>query len=123
MIKARIIILMTGAAVGVLAAGCGSHDQSVSNEPKSPPPQASLPPQFAFIQTNLHVMTVQEVADRVGNYSRVGHLRQDDATLTYEFDLPDGSAVLLTPERPFEARNRVHSVQFFLSTNDFHLYP
>jgi hypothetical protein len=116
-------IFFTVAAVALFAAGCGSHEQSVSTEVNGTAAPASLPPQFAFIQTNLDIMTLQEVTNRVGSYSRVGHLSRGDLRLAYEFDLPDGSVVLLIPTRPYEARNRVHTVQFFHSTNDFQLYP
>jgi hypothetical protein len=120
----RIDILIPSIALAVVAAGCDSRPAgSSSMGTNSTFHQASLPPKFAFIETNLDVMTIEQITQRVGNYTRVGHLRQNRDELAYEFDLPDGSAVLLTPERPFQARNRVHRAQFFLSTNDFQLLP
>jgi hypothetical protein len=116
-------ILFAVAAAAVFAVGCGSHDQSGSGDAKSPAPPAFLPPGFAFIRTNLDIMTLEEVTNKVGSYSRVGHLSPDDEALAYEFDLKDGSAVLLIPERPYQSRNRVHTVRYFLSTNEFRLYP
>jgi hypothetical protein len=116
-------ILFTVAAAAAFAAGCGSHEQSDSGSVKSQAPRASLPPQFAFLETNLDIITLQEVTNRVGSYTRVGHLSRGDDRLAYEFDLRDGSVVLPIPTRPYEARNRVHTVQFFHSSNDFQLYP
>jgi hypothetical protein len=113
----------TVAVAAVFAAGCGSHDQNVSSDARSPAPPAFLPPGFAFIRTNLDIMTLEEVTNRVGSYTRVGRLRPDEDALAYEFDLKDGSAVILIPERPYQARNRVHMVQYFVSTNEFRLYP
>jgi hypothetical protein len=123
----RTDILIVGVVLAVFAAGCGSGQQAgLETTPagtNSPPREAPLPAQFAFIQTNLDVITLEEITNRIGQYSRVGHLSPDSPELTYEFDLPDHSALLVTLERPFQARNRVHRVQYFLNTNDFHLYP
>jgi hypothetical protein len=85
--------------------------------------EAPLPPQYAFIQTNLDSITLQEVTNRIGPYTRVGHLSPDDPELTFEFDMPDHSALLVMLERPFDSRNRVHRVRHLVNTNDFRLYP
>src|SRR5204863_1751455 len=97
--------------------------EAPATDTNSTPHPAALPPQFAFIQTKLGSITLDEVTNRIGHYSRVGHLSPDSEELTYEIDLPDHSALFVTLERPFQARNRVHRVQFFLSTNDFRLFP
>lgn len=128
----RIDTLIAGIALAVFAAGCGSRHETVpeaTDTDTNALHEAALPPQFAFIQTNLDSITLEEVTNKIGTYSRVGHLSLDNPELTYEFDLPDHSALLLTLERPFQeerphqARNRVHRVRFFLSTNDFRLLP
>ena len=120
------ITALTSMALGVFTSSCGPRHESGS-ESLSPETsalhEATLPPQFAFIQTNLDVITLEEVTNKIGPYSRVGHLSRDSPELTYEFDLPDHAALLVSLERPFDSRNRVHRVRFLLSTNDFHLFP
>jgi hypothetical protein len=75
-----------------------------------------IPPQFAFITTNT---TLRAVIDRIGNYNRV----RGSGILHYEYDLPDGSAVLLTPGWPFKPTDKICEGVFYLSTNDIKFYP
>jgi hypothetical protein len=94
-----------------------------SSQTNGVPGEAPVPPQYAFIQTNLDSITFEEVTNRIGPYTHVGHLSPDDPELTFEFDMPDHSALLVMLERPFDSRNRVHRVRHLVNTNDFHLYP
>jgi hypothetical protein len=123
----RIDILIASITLALFAVACDSRHQTDSGSSSvvtnSTPRQTPLPPQFAFIETNLDSITLEEVTNRIGPFSRVGHLGPDSPVLAYEFDLPDHSALLVILDRPFQARNRVHRAQFFLSTNDFRLFP
>ena len=123
----RTKILISGIMLAMFAAACGSRHEGGSEVSSSGTnvvmPEAALPPQFAFIQTNLDVITLEEVTNKIGPYSHVGHLSPDSPELTYEFDLPDHAALLVSLQRPFDSRNRVHRVRFLPSTNDFRLYP
>ena len=117
----RTYYLLAGVVLAVFAAGC-----SRSNTTSSPvaATETNLPPQFAFIQTNLDTITLEQVTASVGPYQHVGRLPEDGDAVTYEFDLPDGSAVLVVADHPTRAgRNTVHRVRFFKSTNDFQLQP
>jgi len=108
-------------------ASAGSRSEtglgSSSSQTNSLPNEAPLPPQYRFIQTNLDSITLEEVTNRIGPYTRVGHLSPDSSELAYEFDTPDHAALLVMLERPFDSRNRVHRVQYLVNTNDFHLLP
>lgn len=110
----------------VMAPGCDSRHEGgpgdSSSKTSGASHEATLPPQYTFIQTNLDSITLEEVTNRIGPYSQVGHLSPDSPELTYEFDLPDHSALLVSLERPFDSRNRVHRVRH-LNTNEFHLFP
>jgi hypothetical protein len=123
----RIFILSLVPAM--LLAGCDSRrhgNSGTSNyETNQAPGETSLPQQFAFIQTNLDSITLEDITNRIGPYSREGHLSPDSPEITYEFDFPDHSALLVTLERPrpLQAKNKVHRVRFFINTNDFHLLP
>ena len=116
-----------GLVLGVMAVGCDSRHEggagTSSAEITGASHQAPLPPQYTFIETNLDSITLEEVTNRIGPYTRVGHLSPDSPELTYEFDLPDHAALLVSLERQFDSRNRVHRVRYFLNTNDFHLFP
>ena len=116
-----------GLTLAVMAVGCDSRNQGGSGTPSAETSgvshEAPLPQQYAFIQTNLDSITLEEVTNRIGPYTRVGHLSPDSPELTYEFDLPDHAALLVSLERQFDSRNRVHRVRYFLNTNDFHLFP
>src|SRR5436190_23691991 len=63
--------------------------------------EAPLPAQYQFIQSNLDSISLEEVTNRIGPCTRVGHLSPDSPELTYEFDMPDHSALLVMMERPF----------------------
>src|SRR5215831_5801524 len=119
----RTAILISGITLAMFAPGCGSRHEGGSEISASGTNsvfhEAPLPPQFAFIQAHLDAITLGEVTNRIGPYSHVGHLSPNDPELTYEFDLLDHGALLVSLERPFDARNRVHRVRFFPSTNDF----
>lgn len=69
------------------------------------PAPEGVPKLFEFVTTNT---TVQQVVDRIGHYD---HIRGSDV-LCYEYDFSNGSAVLLLPERPFQATNRIMSVNY-----------
>jgi hypothetical protein len=92
--------------LGALAVGCGSRQGS------SPRTAAD----FHLITTN---MTLQQVTDRFGMYDRV----RGSGISYYEYDLSDGSAVLVSPEWPFRPTNRIQAVTFFRSTNEITLHP
>jgi hypothetical protein len=80
--------------------GCRRHKQSASD--------------FAFITTN---MTLQEVVSRVGKYDRV----RGSGITHFEYDFPDGSALLISPEWPFEMTNKIRWIKFYRSTNEIGL--
>lgn len=104
----------------------GSHETgsgTSSSQTNGVSGEAPLPPQYAFIQTNLDSITLEEVTNRIGPYTRVGHLSPNSPELTYEFDMPDHAALLVMLERQFDSRNRVHRVRYVVNTNDFRLYP
>ena len=117
----RTFIFLAGLVLAIITAGC-----SRSNTASTPVPatETNLPPQFAFILKKLDMITLEEVTASVGQYQHIGRLLEDGDQVTYEFDLPDGSAVLVTADHPPRAgRNTVHRVRFFKSTNDFKLQP
>jgi hypothetical protein len=123
----RAKMLLVTMSLAAFVAGCGSHHEAnpgaQAADTNALPHEAPLPPQFAFIQTNLNSITLEEVTNRIGPYSRVGHLSPDSPETAYEFDLPDHATILVMLWGPYQARNRVYRVRFFRSTNDFHLYP
>ena len=117
----RTFIVIAGLVLAVMATGCSRSD---TTNPPAAVTETNLPPQFAFILKNLDVITLEEVTASVGPYQHIGRLLEDGDQVTYEFDLPDGSAVLVTADHPPRAgRNTVHRVRFFKSTNDFKLQP
>jgi len=75
-----------------------------------------IPPRFAFITTNT---TLQQVIDKVGMYDR----ERGSGIARYEYDLPDGSAVLISPEWPFTPTNKIEGIAFFHRKNEIKLYP
>ncbi len=101
-------------AVSLLVSSCSQNGQTVSEVGVHT--TNSIPTQFAFITTNT---TLQQVIDRVGKYDRV----RGSGISYYEYDLPDGSAVLISPEWPFQPTNRIRGVSFYRSTNEITLYP
>jgi hypothetical protein len=100
--------------VSLLAAGCSLHQQAVSEVGTRT--TDNIPAQFAFITTNT---TLQQVMDRVGKYDRV----RGSGISHFEYDLSDGSAVLVSPEWPFEPTNRIRGVSFYRSTNEINMFP
>jgi len=114
--------------LGAFVSSCGSRHEGGSESPSSETTGASheehLPPQYAFIETNLGTITLQDVIDKLGPYTKVGRLSPDNTEeLVYEFDFPDHSALLVSLQRRFEARNRVYRTRFYPVTNDLHLFP
>lgn len=71
---------------------------------------------FSFITTNT---LLQDVARRLGAWSRV----RGSGILYYQYDMRDGSAVLLAPEWPFQPSNRIIGVTFYKDTNAIKLAP
>ena len=110
----QIISFILAVAVSGLVTGCSPHEQTISEV--SSISTNGIPAQFAFITTNT---TLQEVVDKVGKYDRV----RGSGILHYEYDLPDGAAVLVSPAWPFQPTNKIQGVAYFRSTNDIHLYP
>ena len=76
----------------------------------------AIPAEFAFITTRT---TLRQVTDRLGKYDRV----RGSGISYYEYDLPDGAAVLVGPEWPFDASSRIRSVEFYRKVSDITLYP
>jgi hypothetical protein len=85
------------------------------SKPK-PKPSMDVPTKFRFITKDT---TLQQVVDRVGRWDRV----RGSGVLYYEFDLPDGGAVLVHPEWPFRLENKIQSVTAYRSTNEIALAP
>src|SRR5262245_2132538 len=110
----RTTILITGIVLAILAPACGSRHEGASETSPSGTNSslrdAPLPPRFAFFHTNVDAITLEEVTNRIGPYSRVGHLSPNDPELTYEFDFEDHTALLVTLKRPFQSRNTVQRV-------------
>jgi hypothetical protein len=74
---------------------------------------SELPPSFRFIS---HDTTLQQVIDQLGPASRVVDLalRHRDGDTehfkAHEYDLPYNAAVLVMPQRPFDAEDKVRAV-------------
>ena len=66
--------------------------------------------QFSFITTNT---TLQEVVDRVGKYDRIS----GSGIQMFEYDLGDGSKVVLWPDWRFTPTNLIHRVAQVRGTN------
>ena len=75
-----------------------------------------LPNQFRFIS---HKTTLRQVIDRLGPYTRV----RGSGVQAFEYDLPDGSAVLIFPEHPFQPSNKIRDVQFYPKKEQISIYP
>lgn len=99
--------LATLMLLSLLAVGCDSHYT---------PPKRTVA-EFHLLTTN---MTLRQIIDRVGIYDRV----RGSGIVDYEYDFPDGSAVLVCPDLSSAAKaNPTVSITFYHSTNDIHLYP
>ena len=106
------------AVVVVFVSGCGSRQSAPT---PTPTPSASAPLErtaenFQAITTN---MIFQQVIDRFGIYDRV----RGSGMLYYQYDLPDGTAVLVSVEPPFQPTNRIWGVGFYRSSNEIPLHP
>ena len=127
----------TAACFGLLAVGCSSrphlmptagadaaathhviiaHDGTAATAPVGSLNGAAIPEQFGFITNGT---TLQQVVDAVGKYTRV----RGSGILYFEYDLPDGSAVLIGPEWPFESDSRIRNVFFYPHATDITLAP
>ncbi|MEI8291611.1 MAG: hypothetical protein WCH99_19255 [Verrucomicrobiota bacterium] len=86
--------------------------QEVQTEPKDKvdAKTTDVPAKFAFITKKT---TLQQVIDRLGKCDRV----RGKGGAYYEYDLPDGAAVLVCPEAPYQLTNRIGGVTYFESTN------
>ena len=78
--------------------------------------QPKLPAKFQFITPET---TLQEVVDRLGQWQKV----RGSGMLYYEYDLPDGSAVLVHPAWPFKVDNKVEGCTFYPKASDISLAP
>jgi hypothetical protein len=128
---------ITAAVLGILPTGCAPHKQSApaisscnASTPKiisgysiTQPARAvsslnanGVPKQFSFITTQT---TLRQVVDRLGEYSRV----RGSGISYYEYDLPDGSAVLVGPEWPFDDESKIQNVTFYLRASEIGLAP
>jgi hypothetical protein len=112
------------------ASSCSRHEggsESSYSETSGAAWEEHLPPEYAFIETNLDKITLEEITNKLGPYTRIGRLSLNSSDeFVCEFDLPDHSALLVVMERRLDARNRVHRVRrarFLHETNDFRLYP
>jgi hypothetical protein len=104
------------AVVVVLVSSCGSRR---SPPVAAPSPQASLQRSAAKFRSITTNMTLQEVIDRFGMYDRV----RGSGISYYQYDLPDGGAVLISSEWPFRPTNRIQAVGFYQSTSEIPLNP
>ena len=119
------------AALAIIIAGCTTKSElssermrpdsealaSFSNSiPQQPAAPVDIPAQFRFITKKT---TLADVTRKVGHWNRV----RGSGRLHYEYDLADGSAVLVGPEWPFGLGSRIRSVMAYRSTNDITLAP
>jgi hypothetical protein len=108
------ICWFTATVLSILAVGCSRHAE--------PAPTATslnanvVPEQFGFITGQT---TLQQVVDRLGKYD---HVRGSGISY-YEYDLPDGSAVIVGPEWPFDLRSRIRNVTFYHKASEITLSP
>lgn len=85
--------LIAVACSSALFLGCDAHKHTAA--------------EFNFVTTNT---TLQQIIDRVGRYDRV----RGSGILYYQWNLSDGSAILVATEGPFQQTNKV---------TGFHVYP
>jgi len=64
-------------------------------------------------------MTLQQVIDRFGMYDR----ERGSGILYFEYDLSNGTTVLLSPEWPFQPNNRIQAMTFYSNTNVIKIAP
>jgi hypothetical protein len=84
--------------------------------PQQPVAPVEIPAQFRFITKKT---TLGDVTQQVGQWHRV----RGSGVRYYEYDLADGSAVLVGPEWPFGLGSRIQNVRAYRSTNDITLAP
>ena len=82
----RCGILIAVACSSALILGCGTPKHTAG--------------EFNFVTTNT---TLQQIIDRVGPYDRV----RGSGVLYYQWNLSDGSAILVATEEPFQQTNKV----------------
>jgi hypothetical protein len=112
----------------MFASGCGRHEQTV---PATSVRATNILPAQTVPVVSVHVtnilqaqscittnMTLRQVTDRLGNYSR----ERGSGILYYEYDLADGSAVLIHADG-LDPTNKVLTVGFLHSTNEIPLWP
>jgi hypothetical protein len=109
-------ILITFLLLTALGTGCSQRQATPAQSSSTSSPLSRTAAGFRTITTN---MTLQQVTDRFGMYDRV----RGSGISYYEYDFPDGSVVLLSPEWPFRPTNRIQAVTFYNSTNEITLYP
>ena len=97
---ARVVLSLVFAAVAVTGATTDT----------------ALPAQFRFISRDT---TLQQVVDRIGPYTRV----RGSGIQAFEYDLSDGSAVLLFPEHPFQMHCKIRKVQFYPKKEQIDIFP
>jgi hypothetical protein len=108
------LILLAG-----LGTGCDQRQAAPPQITSAPTPLPRTVANFRTVTTN---MTLQQVIDRFGMYDRV----RGSGIAYHQFELPDGTAVLISTEWPFQPTNRIQSVGFYKSTNEINelpLYP
>jgi hypothetical protein len=110
-----ITIMMLWLALGILSI---INDQC---NPPEPPANAKdwrskVPMEFRFISDET---TVEEVINRARECSR---LRELDGIKALQYDLPDGAAVLILPEAPYQTWSRLREVRFYQRRNDIPLF-
>jgi hypothetical protein len=118
-IVAITIGLLCVTAVGLslpMSIAAQAMDRRVANQMAQRTWANDIPPQFTFITTNT---TLQQVMDKMGKYDRV----RGSGISYYEYDLQNGSAVLISPEWPFSPTNKIRGVTFYQNTNAITLYP
>ena len=83
-------------------------------------PTRQLPPEFRFITADL---TLQAVIDEAGPYSRVVRLPikgggGESEISAYEYELPNGAALLVMPEPPAQPESRLRAVVYRRARGD-----
>ncbi len=109
-----ILVPALFSSIGDLRYRSGAKDLLASARQWSP---VRLPPEFRFIQVDT---TVKDVVDVLGKYSRI---RGCDQIQALQYNLDNGSAVLIFPEWPFSYESRVIGVLQCDSKNKVPLFP
>jgi hypothetical protein len=109
-----ILVPALFSSIGELSYRSGAKNLLASARHWSP---ATLPPEFRFIQVGT---TVKDVVDVLGKYSRI---RGCDQIQALQYNLDNGSAVIIFPEWPFSYESRVIGVLQCDSKNKVPLFP